>query len=506
MRVKGVIMKKYFLYTIMLTFTILFCLGFINKESSNVSNNNLEETISYGIEEIPKDLERVTKLSKRNEDIICAVSRGLVVRDQNNEIIPSLASEVIKDKEGIQYEFKIRDDIFWSDGNKITPKDIVVFFKELLKEEDEENIQALLDVYGAKEFKAGGNIVFETGVAIKETENSVIIRLNKKNDNFLSELTKPQYRLRKYLIMWSNIRNNYNKLVYSGDYQIDSINEDKMVLKRNDKSSNTDISRINILDDDSVELSMASYEVKERDLVINPPESELNKLAEENKLVTVPKSNATYLVINSKDDSIPIQGRREIYNKVCKAIETYHNSNTKEFELAEGSFFREDKQDLTKLQARKVSSNKEGQWDKPKILTLLCEDNNENRILCRSIQEWFKNNTDITVKYSLVKDEFEDEELKKRYDMLLINNVANVSDKQNFYSKFKEYLTEDKIDVLEKSISDEKNHDFEILEESLFNNYNILPLVFYNENIAISDKISQLGLDGNGNIDFSTIK
>ena len=148
-------MKKYFFYVVMMISIILFCLGFINKESSNLSNNNLEETLSYGIDEIPKDLEKVTNLSKRHEDIMCAVSKGLVSKSEDNKIVPSLASEIIKDSEGIQYEFKLRDDIFWSDGSKITPNDIVVFFKELLKEEDEENIQALLEVYGAKEFKEG---------------------------------------------------------------------------------------------------------------------------------------------------------------------------------------------------------------------------------------------------------------------------------------------------------------------------------------------------------------
>lgn len=498
-------MKKYFFYVVIIIFAILFCLGFINKESSNLSNNNLEETLSYGIDEIPKDLEKVTNLSKRHEDIMCAVSKGLVSKSEDNKIVPSLASEIIKDSEGIQYEFKLRDDIFWSDGSKITPKDIVMFFKELLKEEDKENIQALFNVYGAKEFKEG-KIIFETGVAIKGTENSVIIRLNRKDDNFLSELTKPQYRLRKYLIMWANIKNNYNALIYSGNYKIDSIGKENMTLKRNDKSSENNIDNINILNDDSVEMSMASYEVKQRDIVISPPESELNKLAEQKKLVTVPEIKATYLVINNKDNSIPIQGRREIYNNVCKSIESYQSSNNNEFEIAEGSFFREDKKDLTKLQARKVGSNKEGTWNKPNILTVLCKDNNENRILCRSIQKWFNDNTDITIKYSLVKEEFEDEELKKRYDMLLINNEANISDKETFYLKFKEYLTDNQNKLLEKLINNKVDYEYSNLEESLFDNYNILPLVFYNQNIAISNKISQLKLDGNGNIDFATVK
>ncbi|WP_026886540.1 ABC transporter substrate-binding protein [Clostridium beijerinckii] len=498
-------MKRIFFYAIMLSFIILFCLGFVNKESNNASSDDSKETISYGINEIPEDLEKVTNLSKRHEDIICAVSKGLVSKDGDNKIVPSLASEITKSKDGIQYEFKIRNDIFWSDGSKITPNDIVTFFKELLKEEDEENIQALLNVYGAKEFK-DGKAIYETGVAIKTTENSVVIRLNKVDDNFLNELAKPQYTLRKYLIMWRNMKNNYNTLIYSGDYKIDSFNKDQVVLKRNENNNKSSIDTIKILNDDSVEASMASYEVKERDIVINPPESELNKLAEQKKLITLPEVKATYLVINSKSNSIPLQGRRDIYNDVRKATESYQNSNNKEFELAEGSFFREDKQDLTKLQARKVISNKEGEWNKPKILTLLCEDTDENRILCRTIEDWFKNNTNIIIKYSLVKEEFEDEELKKRYDMILVSNNANSSDKADFYDNFKKYLTEDQNKLLEKLLNTKNSGDYSSLEENLFDNYNILPLVFYNENIAISDKISDLKLDGNGNIDFATIQ
>jgi peptide/nickel transport system substrate-binding protein len=485
---------------------ILFFVGFINKESDNMASNNVEETITYGIEEIPNDLEKVTSLSKRQEDIICAVSKGLVSKDRDNKIIPYLASDIIKDSEGIQYEFKIRDDVFWSDGTKITPKDIVVFFKELLKEEEEKNIQGLLEVYGARNFKEG-KVVFENGVAIKATDSSVVVRLNTKDDNFLNELTKPQYRLRKYLIMWRNIRNNYDTLIYSGDYKINSITKDRILLKRSSISNDVDISAINIVTDDSVEVSMASYEVSERDIVINPPESELNKLSEAKKLITVPKSEAAYLFINSKEEAIPIQGRREIYKYVCKAIETYKNLNTNQFDLAEGSFFREDKKDLTKLQARKVISNSgEVSWKKPEILTLLCKDTNENRILCRSIQQWFKDNTDMTIKYSLVKEEFEDEELRNRYDMVLINNEANINNKQDFYSKFQEYLTVSQKTLLDKIKTNEKKYDYSSLEESLFDNYNVLPLIFLNENIAISNKVSNLKLDGNGNIDFGTFK
>ena len=499
-------MKKYFLSIAIIFVIITFFLGFIEIDKSSTTNSDSQQTFSYGIDKISEELKSVTNLSKRDEDIICAVSKGLVSKDINNKILPSLSGDITESNDGIQYEFKIKDDVFWSDGSKITSNDIVVFFKELLKEEDPENIEALLDVYGAREFKEE-KVTFETGVAIKGTDNSVIIRLNKKNDNFLSELSKPQYRLRKYLIMWENIQKNYDKLIYSGDYKIDYMDDSNIKLKRNNEAPLGIMNNINILKDDSVELSMASFEVKQRDIVIGPPESELNKLSSEGKLITIPKMNATYLYINNKDNYISIQGRREIYKDVYKAIETYQTSNDKEFELAEGSYFREDKDDLTKLQARKVSSNKESEWTKPNILTLLCKDNNENRILCRSIGKWFEENSDITIRYSLVKeDEFNDQELQKRYDMVLINNYANQIDKQHFYLNFKEYFTELQSKIFESPNIENNSSIYSQLEESMFNNYNILPLVFYNENIALSNKISTLEFDGNGNIDFTTVK
>ena len=47
--------------------------------------------------------------------------------------------------------------------------------------------------------------------------------------------------------------------------------------------------------------------------------------------------------------------------------------------------------------------------------------------------------------------------------------------------------------------------DYHTLEDSLFLNYNILPLVFYKENIAVSNKVSVIDFDGNCNIDFSKL-
>ncbi len=498
-------MKKYFMIVFMTIIIIGLGICFIDIDDSGPVSSSIEESITYGVEDIPDDLSTVSDLNNYDTDIICATSKGLVCKNEKNEIVPSLAGEYTVSNDGIQYEFKIKDDIYWSDDSKITAEDIAEYFRQLIKEEKEENITSLLNVYGAKDYKNGKN-TFNKSVAIKAQDDSVIIRLNQKDDKFLEELTKPQYRIRKYLLLWKDIKNNYGSLIYSGDYKIESAGDSSIVLRKNSRSD-VNMQVISILKDSSTEQSMASYEVGERDIVINPPSSELNKLKDENNLMTIPGTLGTYLIINSNDGNIPMQGRREIYNDVYKSLEEYQNLNSCEFDLAEGCYFRENKEDLNVIQGRKVNSNKESSWSRPQVLTIIAQDNKLNRILCRTIKDWFAQNTEITVKYNLASDEeFSDFDFTKKYDMILMNNDALYSDKEGFYTNFEKYMNDTDKNLLEKYRVNDYYGSYYSLEESLFNNYNILPLCFENENIALSDKITSISFDGNGNLDFTKVE
>lgn len=496
-------MKKYFIIVFITILTVVLCVCFIEKNDSSTVNSNVENSITYGVEDIPEKLSTISNLNSSDMDIICATSKGLVCKDDEKKIVPSLASEYAVSNDGIQYEFKIRDDIYWSDGSKITCDDIKEYFRQLIKEEKEENITSLLNVYGAKNYKDGKG-TFDKSVAIKVKDNSIIIRLNKKDKNFLEELTKPQYRIRKYLVLWNDIKRNHKSLIFSGDYKIESINENSIILRKNNNEEGFQV--INIIKDSSTEQSMAAYEVGQRDIVINPPSSELNKLNEAKKLISVPENLGVYLIINNNDGSIPLNGRRELYNYVYSAVEVYNNSNDCEIDASEGCYFRESENNLNMIQARKVNMNKKSDWSQPEVLTIIAEDNKINRIICRAIKNWFSENTKITVKYNLASDEeFNDSELTKKYDMIILNNKADYNDKEGFYTNFEKYLNETDENLLENYRINDYYGDYYLLEESLFNNYNIMPLCFLNKNIALSDKLSSVRFDGNGNLDFTTI-
>ena len=154
---------------------VSFCLGFVYKDDDKTVSDDSVNAFTYGVQNIPENLRTVTNLSIRDKDILCALSKGLIEKDENDKIISVLCSEITQSSDGIQYEFKIRDDIYWSDGSKITCYYIVTVFNELIKEEDENNIKALLDVYGAKQFK-DGKVTFMTGVAITNNDVKVGMR------------------------------------------------------------------------------------------------------------------------------------------------------------------------------------------------------------------------------------------------------------------------------------------------------------------------------------------
>lgn len=470
-------------------------------ESENV-NARLENNINYAVEDIPNDLSCVSELSNSDKDIICATSTGLVCKNEDDEIVPSLASEFKVSDDGIQYEFKIRSDMYWSDGNLINCDDVVDFFRELLNEGKKEDIEPLLNVYGANDY-IDDKTIFNGNVAIYTSNDNVIFRLNKKDDNFISELTKPQYRLRKYLVLWSDIEHNYKNIVYSGNYIIKNVNDNSIVLLANENSDLGD-KRITFLADYSIEEAMAGYEVGVRDIVLDPPESELNKLLQANKLITNPKTEGTYLVFNNKD--ISLDARRNIYDEICDAVQEYQGSNSREFELAQGCYFREEKKDLINVQKRIVEVNKESDWSKPKILTIIGDDNRVNRSICKTLKNWFYKKYKINIKYSLFKDdEFKDNRLKNKYDIILVKDKPLMNEETKFYSILYDYFYDENKDIFEKINTGSSSKTYSDLENSLFNTYNIVPLCFHNNNIAISDKISDIRLDGNCNIDFTDI-
>lgn len=498
-------MKKLIITLISSALVVSFLIGFIDVSTPKTESNNNE--VIYSVSKIPTDFKAVGSLDKRAQDIITATSRGLVELNEDNEIKPALADSVEVRDDGLEYDFKIRDDIFWSDGTQITPRDIATFFREILTEEDEDNIAALLNVYGAQRFRNGEGS-FTEDVGISFSDENIVFRLNSKDDKFIEELTTPQYRVRKNVLLWENIKRNYGNLIYSGYYSIENITMSEFNLKRNSNTSLKIAEKIKIIPDEGEEIAMASFEIGGRDIVINPPKSQLSRLSSEGRLITLKSNRAMYMAFNPKDDILQLEGRREVYKLVNKAFEEYQIDNSMYIELAEGSYFREDKEDLAKLQARKVMSTEVREWVKPKVLHMVAQEGSENKEVCDYLASWFEKNTDIALVYDLItKEQLNSIEEANYYDFAIIQGDVTLSSESSIYNNLVNFLDntyKEKL-LLAKTEGDRQESFFNI-EEDLFSNYSVLPLVFYNDNIAVNKKIRNLVLDGGGNINFSEIE
>lgn len=497
-------MKKIVLVSLLTISIVAFLIGFIEISKEEKVENKSE--ITYSIPLFFNNLKEVGSLDTRIQDIICATSKGLVELDSSNNIVPSLAEGVEIRDDGLEYDFKLKSNIYWSDGTPITPKDVMAFFREIITEEAEENIEAILNVYGAKKFREGyGDFSQDVGISIGE--DNIVFRLNSKDDKFIEELTKPQYRIRKNVLLWENIKNSYDDLIYSGNYSISNISEDKLMLKRNEKSDKSLSESITIILNEEEEIAMASFEVGARDIVINPPKSQLERLNDENKLITMDSNNGLYVIFNENSDSLSIEDKKIIYSKLNNAMEKYQLENNKFLELAEGSYFRQDKEDLLKMQARKVMLNLNSEETKVKGLVIVAEALTENKEICEYILNYFDENTDIDISYKLLTEE-EMSSIKDAnyYNIALIKGDITGMGNTEEYNKIINLIPSQYREELTNAKNEgERIEIFKGIEENLYNNYKILPLVFYNNNIAVNSKVKNIVFDGHGNIDFGKI-
>ena len=228
----------------------------------------------------------------------------------------------------------------------------------------------------------------------------------------------------------------------------------------------------------------------------------------EGKLIESPSNEALYLAFNANNSNFSNEVKNEIYRLVNEAIEEYQNQNNILVELAECSYFREDKEDLTKLQSRNVMVNTEKEITMPSKIVLVAQESLENKDITSYITNWFKNNTDIAIVVNLLSEE--DMNLiseKNYYDIALVNVYAKLDDDEQLLNTISSFVPKDQREMINNSSSKaEKEELFAQIEEDLFNNYRILPLLFYNNTIAVDGNVDSSILDGNGNIDFKSIK
>ncbi len=151
---------------------------------------------------------------------------GLMDYDKSNELEPALAKNVEKDDGGRIFTVTLRDEIYWSDGEKITADDIIFTITALQSREVQSPIRTSWE-----------------GVRVEKiSEKKVEFRLENPSPLFIEKLTLkpiPKHHWKDVPFEDFQFANKNMKPISSGPYKLDQVEEtedfQKIVLRKNSK-------------------------------------------------------------------------------------------------------------------------------------------------------------------------------------------------------------------------------------------------------------------------------
>lgn len=462
--------------------------------SNNINENN---PLIYSIDEIPDTLKPKDSFTMRENDLICSIFEGLVEVNESGEVIPALSKGWKISDDKIEYTFELRDDIKWSDGKKITSFDFIDYFKYLLSPGNSSN--ELDIIYGAKDYR-DGNGTFEN-VAIKAIDNKTLsIRLNNVDENFLSILSKPNYRLRDVKQQLDDYKNQFLAIRYTGPYTISMVSvADEIVLEKNESyiEDITGVDKIIIKKKENDEIEFAAYNVGNVDILSNPPITAFNEGTLYKIINKYPSDNVKFLMFNTNNDIINfLDFRRGIYDalklEILECFPIKNNIATWAFrEMAYGDLISSDIK-KEKVEVFNDTSEKESLSFKAnellskidtreKSVYMIALNSQENRYICEFIGKLLKENYDISSKIKLcTQEELTKEFEENKFDVYIGDVNLNVSDEMVTF-------LQDRSEILDKELA-------------------MISLYYRNETWCKSDRIKYLFIDGNGNLLFKYIQ
>ncbi|EJO5347710.1 ABC transporter substrate-binding protein [Clostridium botulinum] len=443
-------MKKIICF--LLSFTLIFFSGCVEKNKEATSGDGIRDYLIYNIETIPKDLIMLKKHPQREEDLLLTLFDGLVGLDKSNNIVPELAKKWEVSKDGIEYKFYIKENLFWSDGNKILARDFEKFFKDILIYCRENNIKfdELNSIYGVKDYFITGNL---NSIAIKAKENNLLeIRLNYKDPYFLNTLSKAKYKLRKIDDRTKNYKENLNEIPCTGAFYINKIDKDEIIIRKNNKywdKENIKINRIVFKSIENSEEALANLKTSKLDLFINPPIGEMNNLNKEGliskkislKMGNIVFNKKNYIDINFKRAINNCIDRKDIcsntlYQKAVPALAYVPNNLSQNDDISYSKNYFSLNKNLQR--AKEFLKKSEYKKEKKDLKIITLEDTVSNKIVNNLIGE-LKEHLDINL--TLVncnnENEFKEKIKKGDFDLAFVVEEVKNNDPLMYLLNFK---------------------------------------------------------------------
>ena len=154
-----------------------------------------------------------------------------------------------------EWTFTLRDDLKWSDGEKITANTYLDSWFDSLENSKSDEIYRLFVIKNAEDFS--NKKIDRNSVGLKVQDNKLIVSLNTPIENFDEWVSNPIF----YPIRKENINLSLDKKIVNGAFKVSNFNDDEIILERNENywdNVNTKLKEIKI---SLVEDGIMAYEM-----------------------------------------------------------------------------------------------------------------------------------------------------------------------------------------------------------------------------------------------------
>ena len=154
-----------------------------------------------------------------------------------------------------EWTFTLRDDLKWSDGEKITANTYLDSWFDSLENSKSDEIYRLFVIKGAEDYYNKKSD--RASVGLKVQDNKLIVNLNNPIKNFDEWVSNPIF----YPIRKENRDLNLDKKIVNGAFKVSSFTDDEIILERNENywdNINTKLKEIKI---SLVEDGIMAYEM-----------------------------------------------------------------------------------------------------------------------------------------------------------------------------------------------------------------------------------------------------
>ena len=201
-----------------------------------------------------------------------------------------------------EWTFTLRDDLKWSDGEKITANTYLDSWFDSLENSKSDEIYRLFIIKGAEDYYNKKSD--RASVGLKVQDNKLIVSLNTSVKNFDEWVSNPIF----YPIRKENRDLNLDKKIVNGAFKVSSFTNDEIILERNENywdNVNTKLKEIKI---SLVEDGIMAYEMFPRNEIdyfgepfYSMPFDRLNQVNTLPEKLVFPTSRYWYISISNEN-------------------------------------------------------------------------------------------------------------------------------------------------------------------------------------------------------------